>query len=333
MISFIKHHFVPHQGNNHRPHFLRNKNMRELAGFVIVMEVLVLIGLTVGVTGSFSNTAAVLPGVLGVLTNDERASAHLTVLTENPVLNRVATLKAEDMARKSYFSHTSPEGLTPWYWFKQAGYEYEYAGENLAIDFKDSYDVTYAWMNSPTHRANIVKAAYTEVGTGVASGTYDGVPTVFVAQVYAKPAPKPTPKPTQNATPKTSVVATDLTKKSLPTATGTSPVIESRVLGAVAGTVTETMSPSFWQKIMLSPRRSANIVFGFIAFGVLLSLCIHIFVKKDSRHVDLILNGLVLVALIIAVCIVNKVLVSKTLTSFQAFDSNDTVVGSVTLQK
>ncbi len=326
MFSWLKHHFVPHTGNNHRPHFLRRKSMRGLAGFVIFAEVLVALALTIGNTGTFSNTAAVLPGVLGNLTNVERASAHLAILTENPELDRVATLKAEDMARKSYFSHTSPEGLTPWYWFDQVGYDYEYAGENLAIDFTDSHDVTNAWMNSPTHRANIVKAAYTEIGTGVASGTFEGVATVFVAQVYAKPAVKVAiaePVITPVSAPETVPEVVPPTKA--PALAG-----EPQVLGAVTDTTTVTeVTPApqatFWQKLILSPRHTANLAFGIIALWVLIALCIHIFVKKDSRHVDLVLNGLVLIALVIAVSIVNKVLVNKTQTSFQAFDAQGVV--------
>lgn len=324
MIFSVKHYFIPHAGNNHRPYFLRNNSMRGLAGFVILAEILILMGLTVGVTGNFSNTAAVLPGVLGALANDERGAAHLTPLVENPVLDSIATLKAEDMARKSYFSHTSPEGLTPWYWFRQAGYDYEYAGENLAIDFKDSYDVTHAWMNSPAHRANIIKSAYTEMGTGVASGTYDGVPTVFVAQVYAKPAVK---KVTEQMPLSKAKVIPLVEKSTTSPAVSNVIAIKPQILGATSETV--VIQPSLWHKMVTSPRRFANIFFSIIALGVVLSLGIHIFIKKDARHVDLVLNGLVLIALIIAVCIVNKAVADRTMTSFQAFDSQ----GVVTVEK
>ncbi|MFA6475855.1 MAG: CAP domain-containing protein [Candidatus Paceibacterota bacterium] len=133
-------------------------------------------------------TAAVLPAVLDQLTNENRQAEKLSALTVNPLLNKVAELKAQDMAEKGYFSHVSPEGKEPWYWFQKVGYQYENAGENLAIDFTESADVTKAWMNSPTHRANIVKGAYTEVGTGIANGSFEGKPTTFVAQVFGRPA-------------------------------------------------------------------------------------------------------------------------------------------------
>jgi hypothetical protein len=136
------------------------------------------------------NLGLVLPTVLSTLTNEVRAKEQLPTLTENPLLVKAAEMKAQDMAAKSYFAHVSPEGKSPWYWFDQAGYKYSFAGENLAVNFTDSEKVTEAWMNSPTHRANIVGGAYTEVGTGIATGTYKGHESVFVAQVYGRPLVK-----------------------------------------------------------------------------------------------------------------------------------------------
>jgi uncharacterized protein YkwD len=91
------------------------------------------------------------------------------------------------MAAKSYFAHVSPEGVKPWHWLDVAGYRYDYAGENLALNFTDSQDVADAWMRSPTHRSNLLKSAYTEIGTGVATGTYQGSEAVFIVQLYARP--------------------------------------------------------------------------------------------------------------------------------------------------
>ena len=104
------------------------------------------------------------------------------------MLARGAQLKADDMASKGYFSHTGPDGSAPWKWFQAAGYRYEYAGENLAVNFNESEDVVDAWLKSPTHRANIMKANFTEVGIGVATGTYKGKEATFVVQFFGKPA-------------------------------------------------------------------------------------------------------------------------------------------------
>jgi hypothetical protein len=112
----------------------------------------------------------------------------LLSLKVNPVLERAAQLKADDMAAKGYFAHNSPEGLTPWHWFKAAGYNFVYAGENLAVRFYDSVDVVRAWMDSPGHRANILNSHFTEIGIGIAEGTFEGRPTVFVVQMFGSPA-------------------------------------------------------------------------------------------------------------------------------------------------
>jgi len=130
---------------------------------------------------------AVEPMAVTVLVNGRRAENNLPELKVSPLLTQVAQMKAEDMARKGYFAHISPEGVTPWYWFNKVGYRYAYAGENLAVSFTDSEEVTEAWMNSASHKANIVGRYYEEIGTGVATGTLNGKVTTFVVQVYAKP--------------------------------------------------------------------------------------------------------------------------------------------------
>ena len=109
------------------------------------------------------------------------------LFSENPLLSRAARLKAQDMASRSYFAHTSPQGLTPWYWLEQVGYKYTLAGENLAVNFSKPSDITDAWLNSPAHRANILNSGYTETGTGTAWGFYKGKKTLFVVQFFGKP--------------------------------------------------------------------------------------------------------------------------------------------------
>src|SRR3989344_546950 len=118
------------------------------------------------------------------LANDDRAGINLAPLKINPVLVLAAELKAQDMALKNYFAHTSPEGLSPWYWFDKAGYNFAYAGENLAIDFSESANVNAAWMNSPGHRANILNKNFTEIGIATAKGYYQGRETIFVVQLF-----------------------------------------------------------------------------------------------------------------------------------------------------
>ena len=129
----------------------------------------------------------VIDSVVVDMTNQERASLGIGELKVNEALRKAAQAKADDMAKKGYFAHVTPDGKTPWYWIDQTGYQYKSAGENLAVNFDYSKDVVQAWMNSPTHRANIVKAKYQEIGIGIAEGFYQGRPSVFVVQMFGTP--------------------------------------------------------------------------------------------------------------------------------------------------
>jgi uncharacterized protein YkwD len=124
---------------------------------------------------------------LAKLTNEYRVKKDLQPLKINPLLTVAAQMKAENMAKRGYFAHTSPSGVTPWYWFFLAGYRYEYAGENLAMNFFKPEDIQKAWLTSPTHKANLTGNHYTDIGTGYAWGTYQGKKVLFVAQLYANP--------------------------------------------------------------------------------------------------------------------------------------------------
>ena len=136
-----------------------------------------------------------VPGVLGIatsitvqelidLTNSKRQEQGLPALAVNQTLVQVAQQKAADMIAKNYWAHTSPDGLTPWTFFKSANYKYLYAGENLARDFSDSTSVVNAWMNSSTHRENIVSNRYREIGIAVIHDTFQGQPTTLVVQMF-----------------------------------------------------------------------------------------------------------------------------------------------------
>src|SRR3989344_746732 len=134
------------------------------------------------------NVAAVVSAILVDLANGDRAASSIGTLTVNPVLVAAAQAKANDMATYGYFAHISPQGVYPWHWFEQAGYKFTYAGENLAVDFSDSGDVNTAWMNSPTHRENLLNPKYTEIGIATAQGMYKGRLTTFVVQEFGTPS-------------------------------------------------------------------------------------------------------------------------------------------------
>lgn len=131
--------------------------------------------------------ATVLPSTLVELANSRRLSLNMKSLKINPDLERAAQMKADHMAANGYFAHYSPTGESPWYWMIESGYDFVYAGENLAVNFDESEAVNTAWMNSPTHRANILSAKFTEVGTAVSRGTYKGREATFVVQMFGAP--------------------------------------------------------------------------------------------------------------------------------------------------
>jgi len=139
------------------------------------------------VVSKISNFANVISSVLVAKTNDYRALNVEKELIVSDVLNKAAQMKAEDMAKRGYFSHLGPEGEKPWSWFDKVNYEYIYAGENLAIDFTESEDVVNAWINSAKHQANLLNVNFTEIGIGIADGIYEGRKTTFVVQFFASP--------------------------------------------------------------------------------------------------------------------------------------------------
>ncbi len=121
------------------------------------------------------------------LTNQEREQHGLPDLQYNNELAAAAQAKAQDMFAKNYWSHYSPTGETPWDFILAEHYRYSYAGENLAKNFMFSRGVMDAWMNSPTHRDNILRTQYTQIGIAVTDGILNGEQTTLVVQEFGAP--------------------------------------------------------------------------------------------------------------------------------------------------
>ncbi len=177
--------FIPCEENNYKPRFLESNVL-----FYWILVLLVLKLVTVSSIFCFPKTfffADLTKVALIDLTNQERKSMGLSVLVENPVLDQAAYQKAQDMLALDYFSHQSPTGTTPWYWFKKAGYNYRVAGENLAIGFLDSEEVVKSWINSPTHKANLLSPKFQDIGLAVVKGDFQGAETTVVVQMFGTP--------------------------------------------------------------------------------------------------------------------------------------------------
>lgn len=146
----------------------------------------------IGVASSFvfvftAFAAGMVPDDVIALVNNSRTKATLSPLSANAKLTAAAKNKADDMIKNDYFAHTSPKGIEPWYWIKQAGYQYKAAGENLAINYTDAKEQHEAWMKSETHRANIMSTRYQEIGVAVVKGKIDGKESTVTVEMFGAP--------------------------------------------------------------------------------------------------------------------------------------------------
>lgn len=100
------------------------------------------------------------------LVNNERKNHNINKLVWDPALSVIAQKHAEDMWKKQYFCHYSPEGSDVGDRLEQSGYIYLLAGENLALapTLKTAHQ---GLMNSEGHRANILDSDFNRLGIGV----------------------------------------------------------------------------------------------------------------------------------------------------------------------
>jgi uncharacterized protein YkwD len=140
------------------------------------------------------NLAQIRAAVL-CLHNQTRAAKGLPLLRENAKLDKAAFGHSDDMVAEGYFDHTTPGGVTfvdrilgAHYVKRSDGWT---LGENLAWgtgDLSTPDGVMTSWMNSPGHKANILKRAYREVGIGIKLGvpTDDTVGATYTLDFGAK---------------------------------------------------------------------------------------------------------------------------------------------------
>lgn len=118
------------------------------------------------------------------LTNTVRRQAGVGELAVDQRLMTSAKNKANDMARRGYFDHVSPEGWRMSHWMNGEGYNYLLAGENLAKGFSSPDKLMQAWTNSLSHYVNLGEPKFQHIGVGIAEGIYNGQATVFVVQHF-----------------------------------------------------------------------------------------------------------------------------------------------------
>ncbi len=183
MKKFLTHYFYPHETNNHRAKLLHHKSILFFIFFLVVGGFFLSF-----VRSNYSSVLGISNNVtlqeLLALTNREREINGLPALKLNGELSSAAEGKASNMLTENYWAHESPGGVTPWVFIKNAGYNYTYAGENLARGFTNAQDVVSAWMASPTHRQNMLSSNYKEVGFAIRTGNLTGEETVLVVEMF-----------------------------------------------------------------------------------------------------------------------------------------------------
>ena len=212
IIVNLKLFFVPCPETDFRPKFL---DSRFLVGIVVVLLILKLLifPLFIFFPGSVFY-ANISKDVLMNLVNEERKRNALAPLKGNPVLDKAAELKSVHMLTNNYFSHNSPDGVTPWHWFGTVGYKYKTAGENLAIGFLDSAEVFTAWKSSVSHNANLLNPKFNEMGLAITRGNFQGQEVSLVVQTFGAPLVEPAKKvQPQTEAPKIETAKEQITEK------------------------------------------------------------------------------------------------------------------------
>lgn len=181
-------------------------------------------------------------------TNAQRAANARAALTNNAQLNQAAQAKANDMVKRDYWSHDTPDGKEPWVFITAAGYQYSKAGENLAYGFTTSSETVTGWMNSATHRANLLDAGYTQVGFGFANSQNfngDGKQTVVVA-MYGYPLSSAVADARNRRTPSTQTPTTSGTSTPTPQKTVTPEPAEpeQQIVPITTGTIGGSSPPT-----------------------------------------------------------------------------------------
>ena len=277
---------VPHKHNGYRPRILESESFAGMIIVLVFLKVLSIISYDQNLGADIFNQ--VTQSDLYTLTNKARADNELPALKINPELEKAAQLKLQDMGSFGYFGHVSPQGITPWAWFEKARYDYQAAGENLAMDFNSSSDVMRAWLASPDHRQNILYPNFTEIGIVTGTAIIDGRSRTVVVQEFGQPVVKPTSLPTVSPIP----VATAL--RTLPSQAihfagepaGPKPAGKTVVAGVSQTSPTNEMTYLSWSMFQL--------LMTLAGLAALALLAINLFARMHLRAPTLLTRAVIL---------------------------------------
>ena len=293
MKDFLHHLFLPKKSNNHRAKVLHHKSLFFLLAVLLVAEVF-LIATEKKYEGVLGITANITVEELLTLTNQKRAESGLPPLQMNPELANAAAAKASDMFSKNYWAHVAPDGATPWGFIRSAGYEYIWAGENLARGYTTSSDVVNAWMASPGHKANILSSNYSDIGFAIQTGTLTGDETVLVVQEFGR---------RNTASSDIAASNTSVQTTSFPTSTPTPSVVIARI--RVSATVTPfpptpTFIPTPTPVVEITPEPSPRLLVAAIQNNPLIDS------NSAKRQIVIIVFGILLATLTIDIIFIER---------------------------
>ena len=311
---------VPSEANSYKSRFLQSNMLLYFVVLLLVLKVgVILITLNFPQNIFFADITKI---ALENFANQTRQTLGLPALKDNQKLDEAARLKAENMVQNQYFNHTSPSGVTPWYWFLKAGYSYKYAGENLAVGFYDSEEVYNAWLNSPSHKANIVNPKYTEVGTAVLGG-FGQNNAIIVVQEFGAQLPKAAAAKNSNAKTATTQPAVKNTEpvpaentqtsinkineKVLSQATESQISIEAQKDNAVTDLPSKILNFVLYSNDTILQ----NIIYGIstIVMGILLTL---IFLNSNINFKkELVFRSVLIIALLSAAALLNNQIITS----------------------
>lgn len=320
LISKLQIIFIPCQENNYRPRFLESNVLLYYIVILLALKLVVVLFLVyLPQTIFFTDISH---SVLIELTNEERQSLGISSLREDNLLNEAAYLKAQDMIIYSYFSHESPAGTTPWYWFKKVGYNYQIAGENLGIGFLDSEEIYQAWDDSPSHKANLVNPKYEDIGIAVLKGDFKNNETIVVVQLFGSPIKIEAVKTEETKTEEELEEKIEEGKEEEKEEKITELVqktkeeiekgkLEGEILGETyiepfTAEEKEGFKFKFLKFMVLDYNDLVQKITFYSLFIITISLIINIFVRFDIQHKDLILKTALFGAILILFILANK---------------------------
>lgn len=311
VIVKMKRIFVPYQENNYRPKALDSNFLVYFLLGLLALKIVSLAFLLEFPKSAFF--ADVSKTVLVGLLNSERRGAGLSELQANPLLERAAMLKAQDMLSQGYFSHNSPEGVTPWHWFRVAGYNYYYGGENLGIGFLESEEIHKAWNDSPSHKANLLNPNYKEVGIAVVRGDFKGAPSTVVVQLFGSQKTQALGVPVRESKPEAPA-----TVKPVEVAPETQIAGWPQEESAIKSTTAPVEGLRFGLYKFMATHYS-NLLQGLVFYALVVVaalLLVNVFVKINVQHRDLNFKILGLLLLFVLCVYLNKDIMLKFIPHF-----------------